>query len=330
MKGNICFEEISAGAISPQMPYCKAIIVNVGNTRDILPHLQELHTSHDYKVFVVNITKSKLGVTLERCREAGAIAIVNCGKELPEQSLWHPQSKYNGAAVLPGEECSNKEMLDLATEDPLAHSFSVIGYQGYRIDSATLVKLRKRYFEDMRLGAVRDDLTLTEPLVRESFHSFIDMRSVRYADYPYSNSANPNGLYAEELCTIARYIGMSCNLKSIFIYGQEVEKSTLTVCNKLIAEVIWHICEGISSNICEDPDIEGNDTCFQKKMVSLGDDGQDISFTTSCNTGRWWMEIPSKEGKTVYVPCSINDYKMACSGEIPLRWLFFYQKYSLQ
>lgn len=329
MKGNICFEEISAGAISPQMPYCKAIVINVGDTKAILSQLQELYTAHQYKVYVVNVTQSKLQATIARCKEAGVITIVNCGNELPHYSVWHPQTAYNGSAVLPGESCSNKELLDLATEDPFAHSFSVIGYQGYRIDPQTLLPLQKRYFEDMRLGSVRDDITLAEPLVRECSHSFIDMRAVRYADYPCSTGANPNGLYAEELCTIARYIGMSCKLESILIYGQEMGKSALTVCNKLIAEVIWHICEGITSNICEMPEKEENEALFQKKIVSLGDDGQDISFTTSCNTGRWWMEIPSKEGKIIYVPCSINDYKMACSGEIPLRWLFFYQKYSL-
>ena len=329
MKGNICFEEISAGAISPQMPYCKAIIINVGETKEIIPQLQELYTSQPYKVFVVNITGSKLKTTLQRCKEAGAVAIVNCGIEIPETAVWHPNAQYGGTAVLPGESNSNKGLLDFIADDPMAQSFSIIGYQGYRTDSQTLLPLQKRYFEDMRLGAVRDDLTLVEPLVRECSHAFIDMRSVRYADYPYSISANPNGLYAEELCSIARYIGMSGNLQSIFIYGENGGDVSLTVCNKLVAETIWHICEGIVCNINENPNMEEHEDYFQKKMVSLGNNGEDLSFTTSCRTGRWWMEIPSLDGKTIYVPCSANDYKIACSGEIPIRWLFFYQKYSL-
>ncbi|MBR5856749.1 MAG: hypothetical protein IKY70_05715 [Bacteroidales bacterium] len=329
MKGNICFEEISAGAISPQMPYCKAVIVNIGETKRVLAHLHELYTSQDYRVFVVNVTPSKLKATLDRCKEAGVVAIVNCGKELPQVPAWHPQLPYNGAILLPGESNSNREMLDFIAGDPFARSFSTIGYQGYRINYQTLLPLQKRYFEEMRLGAIRDNLTLAEPLVRECCHAFVDMRSVRFSDYPYSNGANPNGMYAEELCSIARYIGMSCNLKSVFIYGQDLEDNSLTVCNKLIAEVIWHICEGIVSNIYENPEKEKNSDCFENKMVSLGDEGHDISFTTSCNTGRWWMEIPSANGEIRYVPCSIDDYKTACSGEIPLRWLFFYQKYSL-
>ena len=140
---------------------------------------------------------------------------------------------------------------------------------------------------------------------------------------------NPNGMYAEEICTAARYIGLSKEIRNIFIFGQNHFEKQLTVCNKLVSEVIWHICEGIASNIAEDPDNQQSDEYFQRKMVSMGENGETITFLTSYTTKRWWMEVPSKEGKNTLVPCSINDYQCACTGEIPLRWLFFYQKQAL-
>jgi hypothetical protein len=59
----------------------------------------------------------------------------------------------------------------------------------------------------------------------------------------------------------------------------------------------------------------------------MGEHGQDIVFVTSSSTGRWWMEVPEiKINKNQYIPCSYSDYLAACSGDVPIRWLFFFQK----
>lgn len=324
------FQEISAGAISTQMPPCKAIVINVGETKSIGTQLQELHSQQDYTVYIANTTFSKLGQVLDRCMEAGIPAIVNCGALPPETVVWHPEKPFSATLVSPGTSKESKgNILEELLDNPAVNYFSHIGYQGYRYNPETLLKLQHRYFEEMRLGALRSDLTLCEPLVRNCETAFIDMKAVRYSDYPYSNSANPNGLYAEEICTVARYIGLSQNLRNVFIFGEEPDSQSLTICNKLIAETIWHICEGIASNIIEFPEDQEFESCFQRKLVSMGENGESISFITSCATKRWWMEVPSKDGSNICIPCSINDYKSACSGEVPLRWLFFYQKQTL-
>ena len=325
------YQEISAGAISPQMPPCKAIVINVGAAKEICPALKELHSFQEYTVNVANTSLSKIAQVLDRCREVGVPAIVNCGEELPEPSVWHPGTKYAAALISPGSyhSLSATDILSYIVNDENADTFSNIGYQGYRYDPQILHKLQSRYFEDMRLGSFRDGMSLCEPLVRNCQYAFIDMRSVRYSDYPYSNEANPNGMYAEEICTAARYIGLSKEIRNIFIFGQNHFEKQLTVCNKLVSEVIWHICEGIASNIAEDPENQPSYEYFQRKMVSMGENGETITFLTSYTTKRWWMEVPSKEGKNTLVPCSINDYQCACAGEIPLRWLFFYQKQTL-
>jgi hypothetical protein len=43
----------------------------------------------------------------------------------------------------------------------------------------------------------------------------------------------------------------------------------------------------------------------------------DTVFMKSKRTKRWWMGLPSGN----FVPCSYNDYLIACRGEIPERWL---------
>ncbi len=340
MKGTQYFEEISAGAISPQMPSCKAIIINVGNRKGITDSLKELYSAISYKVYVVNVTAAKLKATLKRCADAGVVAIVNCGSNLPAAGEWHPGKAYSAALVSPNsydtatedikESDYTPNIINQILSDEYAEGFSNIGYQSYRYNPQVLGKLQSRYFEHMRLGALRSNITLCEPLVRDCHYAFIDMRAVRYSDYPSGINSNPNGLYAEEICTIARYIGLGSSLKIVFLFGLENDSKQPTICNKLVAETIWHLCEGIASNIPEDPINEEFEDYFSKKVVSMGDNGENITFITSSTTQRWWMEIPVNKNNTRYIPCSLEDYKVACKGEVPLKWLFFYQKYALQ
>lgn len=331
MKGEDYFEQIPAGAISPQMPECKAIIVNVQNQKYLVNELGALYSAGSYKVYVVNTTASKLGKVLEKIREINVLAIVNCGMELPDLKNILPKKPYN-ASLISGESYANDNSSILATllNDSFLVNFNNIGFQGYRYSPQSLQKLKDRYFEDMRLGVIRDDISLCEPLLRDSEYVFLDMRSIRYSDYPYSTQANPNGLYAEEACQIARYIGLGQNLSAVFIFGQNKSENQITVCTKLIAETIWHICEGIAVNLHENPLDSLSQECYLRKIVSLGGNGQDIVFITSTYSQRWWMEISDNNKHSIkIISCSVNDYQTACKGEVPLRWLFFYTKYTL-
>ena len=60
----------------------------------------------------------------------------------------------------------------------------------------------------------------------------------------------------------------------------------------------------------------------------MGEDGQEIVFFQSKNSGRWWMEVPNSKqpDNPVYISCTMEDYTIACKGEVPLKWLFYYQK----
>lgn len=334
MKGADYFEKISAGAISPGMPECKAILVNLGNQEYITQALGELYSAGSYKVYQVNTTLAKLPKVLERCKEAGRTALVNCGENLPCLEGILPTEAYHAALISAGSyEDKTENILKQLLTDPHLVNFSHIGFQGYRYNPHTMQRLKARYFEEMRLGAIRDNIALCEPLVRDARYVFLDMKSIRYSDYPYGIQANPNGLYAEEACQIARYIGLGQNISAIFIFGSvgsTGKEKPLPVCSKLVAEIIWHICEAIASNLIEDPASRFSQEYYLKKIVNLGDNGQSITFINSTNTHRWWMEIPCGQSKNLkFIPCSESDYQTACTGEVPLRWLFFYTKYAL-
>ena len=334
MKGSECFQEISAGAISASMPQCIAILVNVGDGKGVLPILQQMYSTRNYTVFAVDTSLEKLPQVLERCREIGVPAIVNCGANLPQGSTILPTGEPYSASVISagsyGEHCADgADIISYILNDPCATSGSCIGFQGYYFSPGKLTLLRNRYFEQMRLGALRDSIALAEPLLRDNGYTFVDFNAVRHSDYPAPGNTNPNGMYAEEICQIARYIGFGLNLKGVFLYSTPQDEEE-ELCNRLVAEFIWHLCEGISSNIAESPALDPEDERFVRKIISLGDNGEEIIFVNSSTTDRWWMEILSPTYNTpVYVPCSASDYKAACCGEVPLRWLFFYQKLTL-
>lgn len=334
MKGSGCFQRISAGAISSSMPGCIAVIADVGGAC-ATGYLEQMYTSRNYTAFIVETSLSTLPSLLERCRETGVPVIVNFNGELPQpQELLPKGEPYSAAVISPGSYGDHsKEGNDIISHiinDPCATSASCIGFQGYYFSPQKTSMLRARYFEQMRLGAIRDNIALAEPLLRDTGYTFVDFNAVRHSDYPSSSNPYPNGLYAEEICQIARYIGFGVGIKGVFLHSIPSAEEGEPLCNRLVSEFIWHLCEAISSNIAEDPAIDPDDEHFIKKIISLGDNGEEIVFINSSTTDRWWMEIllPGHK-RPVYIPCSINDYKAACCGEVPLRWLFFYQKHTI-
>lgn len=322
------FENISAGAISSAMPECLAVIVNIGGCKGIMDSLYRTFPTRGYKVYVVDSSMEKLPQILHRCGEIGIPAIVNCGT-CDEASIIAslPQGKpYTATIAAPG---SGNPFTEHVLNDKYAAGAAFIGFQGYYFSPDSIEKIRSRYFEELRLGAMRENIALVEPLLRNSNYTFIDMKSVRHADYPLPSNPYPNGMYAEEICQLARYAGFGLETKAVFLYSLP-EEDDAQVCSRLVAETIWHLCEGFAANISEDPNNLEEDGHFVRKIVGMGDNGEEIVFINSYTTDRWWMEISSAQGSgTHLVPCSSSDYRTACCGEIPMRWLFFYQKFAL-
>lgn len=324
------FEKISAGAITPEILDCNAVIINLNNSGALLDALKKLNSRLKYKVFIVNSTEKKLPQVLKKCTEAGIPAIVY-GGEFKTISANMLKRKCSATMVSSGyfddDELCN--MVDSFMDSDNLEEFSLIGYQGYLTDDKILNKLHDKYFQEMRLGTIRDNLSLCEPMLRDCNVHLFNLNSIRFSDFPHESNSNPNGLYAEEACSIARYMGLGMNLSEIYLYGMNAEENN-NVCNNLAAQIIWHICEGIQTNIKENPYDFEKESQFLRKIVNLGENGDEITFINSATTDRWWMEIPiMKSGNNKMVPCSVTDYKAACNGELPMKWLFFYQKYSL-
>jgi len=52
-------------------------------------------------------------------------------------------------------------------------------------------------------------------------------------------------------------------------------------------------------------------------------------FYKSEKTERWWAEVPSFNSdidKQILIACTNDDYILASNGDVPERWLRFFQK----
>jgi hypothetical protein len=325
---NYPVEIIPAAAISENLSGATVLIIDTTRNDGVLNALQELYPKSPVKVLYTKAGINQVDVTTSKAERANLKIITLCGEEPPKPQSILPHNRfYTAALISSGSGKTENSILQYILKDKSALDFAHIAYQTYHYDSSILKTLIAKSFEELRLGVLRKDISLSEPLLRSKETVFVDLQSIRFGDLPDNTTLSPNGLYAEEICQIARYIGMAQRLKSVFVYGYPSKSKSITPTSRLLSEIIWHINEALSSNIYENPENAEKDDSFMRKIVSMGDDGQEIVFITSSLTGRWWLEIPEvKANKNHYVACSNTDYLSACSGEIPLRWLYFFQK----
>ena len=209
-------------------------------------------------------------------------------------------------------------------------NFTNIGYQSYYVDTENIELMKQLLFDAYRLGSIRQNIELAEPLIRNANMLSFDISSVRAADAPGVKNASPNGFNGEEACRMTRYAGLSYKLSSIgfFEYNPHYDINSRTA--NLIAEMIWYFMEGFSNRQDDIPTLESTD--FKRFNVQIGDNQNDIVFLCHKITGKWWMDMSFLQNNDKryerhhFIPCSKEDYDQAMRNELPDKWWQFYQK----
>ena len=201
-------------------------------------------------------------------------------------------------------------------------NYSNIGYQSYYNSPEEIQLMEKLFFDGYRLGEVTADITLIEPVLRNSDMVFLDIGTIKSADLSYKNSSSPNGFDGREICAISRYAGISNKVKSFGIYELKDFKNSKSAA-MLIAQIFWYFIEGFSFRVSDDDC--SNETQYVIYKVPLENDV--LIFKKSNKTGRWWMELPffsninNKLKRETLLPCTYDDYLSACNQEMPERWI---------
>jgi arginase family enzyme len=210
-------------------------------------------------------------------------------------------------------------------QNNLLFNYTNIGHQVYFVEQKNIDFINKSLYESKRLGMVRNELHLAEPLFRDASYIGVDINVVRQSDAPGNVRPSPNGFYGEEICQLTRYAGMSnkINTFGLFEINPRYDENDQTA--HLGAQMVWYFLEGFTQRQNEAP---GNNKEFKKFIVNLDDThNKELIFYKSTITEKWWFEVPSIQlSKKEVVACAYEDYLLACKGEIPERWLKIFQK----
>lgn len=208
-------------------------------------------------------------------------------------------------------------------------NFSNVGYQTYFVNQDSLKVMSKLYFDAHRLGEFADDITLTEPIIRNASMISFDIGAIRSSDAGANANASPNGFYGEQACAITRYAGMSDKLSSIGFYEFNPAFDQNGQTAMLLAQMVWYFVEGYYNRKKDFPLTPKSQYLIYR--ASLNDGSAEMLFVKSKKSDRWWMQVPyptgiSKNERYHLVPCRYDDYTTAVSGEMPDLWWRTFQK----
>ena len=211
---------------------------------------------------------------------------------------------------------------------PKLFNLGILGYQSYFTSSNVIDALDNNFFEHLRLGKLRPDISEAEPIIRNADLLSFNISSVRYADAPGQEHPTPGGLSLEEACMISRYAGMSDKLSAAGFFGYKSSFDVHTLGAQLMAQLIWYFAEGFYHRKNDYP--VSNDGLIEY-IVAFKKLNYDLTFWKSKKSGRWWMQVPVKTKKQhqrhKLVPCSYQDYQQACNGDLPNRLLNAYKRF---
>ncbi|MXN90994.1 arginase [Flavobacterium sp. Sd200] len=196
-------------------------------------------------------------------------------------------------------------------------NYSNIGYQTYFNSQEEIDLIEKLYFDAYRLGEVCNDITIAEPVFRDADVVSIDMSAVKSSDSGNIVKFVPNGFDGKEICTLARYAGISDKVSSFGIFNHDDSRQE----SVLIAQIMWYFIEGVHYRSNEYP--FGSREHYIKYIVPLED--EELVFYKSDRTDRWWIAVPAggvtdnKVKNNTLLPCSYKDYLNACDNEVPER-----------
>ncbi|MFL9843817.1 formimidoylglutamase [Flavobacterium rhizosphaerae] len=194
-------------------------------------------------------------------------------------------------------------------------NYSNIGFQTYYNSQEEIDLLDKLYFDAYRLGEVCRNISVAEPVLRDADFVSVDMTSVKSGDSGNIVKFNPNGFDGKEICTLARYAGISDKVTSFGIFNHADTKQE----SVLISQVLWYFIEGVHYRSDEYPFVSREN--YIKFIVPM-EEG-DVVFFKSDKTDRWWIELPIIQGtdnkimRSTLLPCSYEDYLNACDNEYP-------------
>jgi arginase family enzyme len=209
-------------------------------------------------------------------------------------------------------------------------NFSQLGFQNYFVEKSKSELIGELYFDKLRLGDLQADIEGTEPFLRNADILSVDLKSLRKSEFKSSKGVGPNGLFANEMCQLMKYAGMSDKLSSVGIYEYCKDLDSDNTDSMLVSQMIYFLIVGFYNRKGDYPMSLKSDNL--KFIVYNEEFDHNLVFYKSPKSDRWWLEIPYppmenfKFERHHLVPCSYKDYNDSMDGNIPDIWWKTYRK----
>jgi formiminoglutamase len=227
----------------------------------------------------------------------------------------------DGEEMLPSQSHVQKILVH---EPNYLFNYCHLAYQSYLVDKEAISTLEMLYFDVVRIGELRTNLSESEPIIRSADILSFDISAIRGGDAPGAPKSYAFGLTGEEACQMCWYAGQSDKLSSagFFEYNPLFDDSDRKTA-QVIAVMLWYFVEGYYHRKNE-KDFKTNE--YMKYVVSMPSEPASLIFYKSKLTDKWWMEVPHPNLTFAYtrnciVPCSYGDYESANKGELPDRYI---------
>ena len=204
-------------------------------------------------------------------------------------------------------------------------SLNVLGYQNYFTSPTVLECFENQSFEAIRIGKIRENIELAEPILRDANLLSVHLSAMRFSEASAVLHASPSGFLTEEICQLCRYAGMSDRVQSAGFYGYLHEFDRQGQSSQVVAQMIWYFLDGFANR---KGDFPISNLGLMEFLVHVEDYNHTLRFWKSTKSGRWWFEI-TVEGSDLprFISCTYSDYQVALQGELPERLFKAWKKY---
>lgn len=206
--------------------------------------------------------------------------------------------------------------------NPNLFQFNLLGFQSHFIPGEYLSKTIG-VNEHLRLGLLRENMSLAEPVFRNTDVVSLDLSVVKYYEAPGSTNGTINGFRSEEICQLAKYAGLSQRVKVFGLFGIDPVKADDQSTIQLAAQISWYFTEGV--NFRDSGTLPGPENCTTYQVQVNGIENP-LLFLKNNITGQWWMKLENNSKEPLFFACSEIVYQQASENEIPALWMKYLQK----
>ncbi len=228
------------------------------------------------------------------------------------------ESYFNLVSVQPGagsDRGIDQTLMEL--KKPWLQQLTLLATQAPLSDPDYLLKQSSEGLRQYRLGAMRDNISMVEPEIRDADIFSVDINAIRHSDATIQSRPSIVGLTAEETSQLAYYAGRAERNKVFCLLGLNDNAAEKQVGMDLLATLTWYYLYGVEHRQKTYPPGKKNMSTY---VLEQAVGSYSLTFFKDESTEKWWVESPLPKHKLSksfpLIACDYRDYSLAANEQI--------------